>query len=86
MKAQTPEQREARRKRLRTTDLSPRQLDVIVGFANGLSTKEVAQNLGLSPSTVDCHLADIIKKLGVLCRVQAVLKAERLGLLKEVTL
>lgn len=64
--------------------LTPRQTEVILGIANGLTCAEIGAQLGIAKKTVEEHTAHICDRLGVLCRVQAVLKAERMGLLKEV--
>ena len=45
--------------------LTPRQLQIAVQVANGLSTKEIAQVLAISPRTVDIHRKCVNKKLGV---------------------
>lgn len=50
--------------------LTDRQRDVVQLTAEGLSTKEVAARLGLSPKTVDCHLHNAKQKLGVKNKVQ----------------
>lgn len=64
--------------------LTERHLQVIRGVAHGLTCAEIGAQLGIHKKTVEQHTYDICSRLGVLCRVQAVLKAERLGLLKEV--
>jgi DNA-binding CsgD family transcriptional regulator len=46
-------------------DLSTRELEIARHFAEGLSNKELARKLGLSPSTVRNHLSSIYFKLGV---------------------
>jgi FixJ family two-component response regulator len=45
--------------------LSPRERQVLELVGRGLSTKEIAQLLILSPRTVDAHRAQIISKTGV---------------------
>ncbi len=37
--------------------LSPRQREIVLLIANGLSDKEIAAELGMSPRTVSSHLA-----------------------------
>ena len=64
--------------------LTPRQTDVILGIANGLTCAEIGAQMGIKKKSVEDHTAHICDRLGVLTRVQAVLKAERMGLLKEV--
>ncbi len=61
--------------------LSPRQHDVLALVATGQSTKEIARNLNLSPSTVKAHTAAAIAVLGAANRAEAVAKALRLGMI-----
>ena len=46
-------------------DLSQREEAVVRGIARGQSNKEVAADLGLSPSTIKNHLYRIYQKLGI---------------------
>jgi DNA-binding NarL/FixJ family response regulator len=48
--------------------LSPRERAVALLIAGGLSNKDVARELGLSPSTVKTHVHNIFQKLGVRSR------------------
>jgi two-component system, LuxR family, response regulator FixJ len=52
----------------RCSALSKRENDVLHGVLNGLTSKELAQTLKLSPKTVDTHRKNIMKKLGVRTR------------------
>jgi DNA-binding CsgD family transcriptional regulator len=52
--------------------LSPRELQIAQMAANGLSSKEIAAHIGLSPHTVRNHLKRIYAKLGVRSRVELV--------------
>jgi DNA-binding NarL/FixJ family response regulator len=45
--------------------LSPRQTEVLRMVAQGLSTKEIARVLSLSPKTVDIHRAQIMQRLDI---------------------
>ena len=45
--------------------LSPREKEVLEGMLEGLSSKQVAKDLGLSPRTVETHRAHIMEKLEV---------------------
>jgi DNA-binding CsgD family transcriptional regulator len=47
------------------TDLTPREREVLHLIAAGLSTKQVAANLGISFKTAACHRANIMSKLGL---------------------
>lgn len=45
--------------------LTPRECDVLVGIAEGLSNKEMAHRLRLSPRTVESYRESLIRKLGI---------------------
>jgi DNA-binding NarL/FixJ family response regulator len=62
--------------------LSPREVEVLQGLADGLSTGRLAGELGLSPLTIKSHLARITKRLEARNRVHAVLIALRHGLIE----
>lgn len=46
------------------TSLSPRQREVFEGVAQGLTSKEIAQRLGISHRTVESYRLDMMNKLG----------------------
>jgi LuxR family transcriptional regulator, maltose regulon positive regulatory protein len=60
--------------------LSKRELQVLRLLASGGSNLEIAQELVITVDTVKRHVSNIFSKLGVQNRVQAVRKAEGLGL------
>jgi DNA-binding NarL/FixJ family response regulator len=60
--------------------LSPRELEVLRLLVDGQSNPQIAANLHLSPATVKTHVRNILNKLGVNHRVQAVVLALRHGL------
>lgn len=60
--------------------LTERQTDVLREMSKGLSNKEIARQLAMSPSTVKVHLAAIFRELDVTNRTQAVTKAKTLSL------
>jgi DNA-binding CsgD family transcriptional regulator len=49
-------------------ELSPRERDIARRVAAGMTTPEIAQELFLSPRTVDGHVARVMRKLGVSSR------------------
>ena len=51
--------------------LTPRELDIVLLLAQGMSNDEIARELVLEQSTVKSHLARILPKLGVRSRLQA---------------
>jgi DNA-binding CsgD family transcriptional regulator len=61
--------------------LSPRELEVLRLVAEGLTSKQIGQEIFLSPKTVNHHLTSVFNKLGVDSRAQAVAVAAREGLL-----
>lgn len=62
--------------------ISPRELEVLELLAAGLSNKEIAERLHVSPHTVKTHVARLYDKLGARRRTEAILKARELGLLR----
>ena len=48
-----------------TKGLSPREREVVAYLAQGLSSKQIARFLALSPRTVEMHRTRLLKKLGV---------------------
>ncbi|MBN1641211.1 MAG: hypothetical protein JXA09_08245 [Anaerolineae bacterium] len=61
--------------------LSARELEVLALLAEGLTNREIAQRLCLSPNTVRVHTHNIYGKLGVSTRTRAVAQARARGLL-----
>ncbi len=61
--------------------LSSREREILACVARGLSDREIAGQLVLSPHTVHRHVANIRRKLGRTSRSAAVAEAARLGLL-----
>jgi DNA-binding NarL/FixJ family response regulator len=53
--------------------LTPRELEVLQLAGRGLTNREIAQRLVLSPRTVESHMANIFGKLNVGSRTEAVL-------------
>lgn len=62
-------------------DLSERELDVLRLLAKGNATQSIADQLFISPTTVNNHVQRILKKLSVHTRLEAVRRAERSGLI-----
>ena len=54
--------------------LTEREINVITYLKEGLTNKEIANNLSISIHTVKAHLESIYEKLQVKNRVQAVIK------------
>lgn len=60
--------------------LSPRELEVLALVADGLTNRDMAQRLVLSEHTVNRHVANILRKLGLPSRAAAASLAGRYGL------
>lgn len=63
-----------------SASLTGRQRDVMQLIAEGKSNKEIARQLSLAETTVKMHVTHIMRTLDVSNRTQAVIKAEKLGL------
>ncbi|MEA2151504.1 MAG: hypothetical protein QOD69_3334, partial [Solirubrobacteraceae bacterium] len=61
--------------------LTPRELEILRHVAVGRTNREVAQELFLSPRTVDMHVRNMLRKLDCRSRVEAAHRAGELGLL-----
>lgn len=59
--------------------LSKREMEVLGYIVRGLSNKEIACSLHISPQTVKNHITSILRKFGVEDRTQAVVYALRHG-------
>ena len=57
--------------------LSGREQDVLRHTLAGLSNREIASRLGISPATVKAHLTSIFRKLDVRDRTQLVVLCSR---------
>ena len=68
--------------RLHSHGLTNREVEILVGIANGSSPRELASKLFVSESTVKSHLRTIYRKIGVRDRSQAVAHAIRKGLVR----
>jgi DNA-binding NarL/FixJ family response regulator len=74
----------ARGRRDRPAGLTPREVDVLRLVARGLSSKEIAAELVISPKTARNHIEHIYVKTGARSRVDASLFAIKHGLLTDV--
>lgn len=59
--------------------LTRRELEVVERIALGLTNKQIARELDISPATVKVHVERLIGKLGVADRTQAAVLAVQLG-------
>ncbi len=58
--------------------LTAREQEVVSYIAEGLTNKEIARELDISPATVKVHVERLIGKLGVADRTQAAVLAEKM--------
>jgi two-component system response regulator DesR len=61
--------------------LSERERQVLEMVAAGSTNREIAERLFLSPHTVKDHTSALYRKIGARNRAQAILRAQRLGIL-----
>jgi DNA-binding NarL/FixJ family response regulator len=73
---------EEREARVSIGQITPREREVLQTLAEGLSNKEIAARLHMSVDTERTHMMNILNKLGVHSRLQALLFAARHGLVK----
>ncbi|MGA8215502.1 MAG: response regulator transcription factor [Candidatus Sulfotelmatobacter sp.] len=66
--------------RMPDSDLSPREMEVLLLLVAGRSNKEIAQTLDITEATVKSHVSTILMRLGVDDRTQAVVTALQRGL------
>ena len=55
--------------------LAPRELEALLWVAQGLTTKEIARRMGISPGTAANRIETVLYKLEVGRRIEAVTKA-----------
>ena len=79
--ARLTEREHRRREQPLVEPLSARELEVLALVAEGLSNREIGKRLFITPGTVKNHVSNVLAKLGVRDRTQAVLQAQELGLL-----
>ena len=63
-------------------DLTPRQSEILESMVRGLTDRDIAEQLGLSPESVSEHVGAIRQKIGAANRTEAVAIAMRKYLLK----
>lgn len=63
--------------------LTPREMDVLRLLARGYTNRQIAQELNISPRTVEGHRSSLVSKLGFSGRVELVNYAEEHGLLGQ---
>jgi DNA-binding NarL/FixJ family response regulator len=79
---ETPSTAQAARQRAEQYALTPREHDVLLLVADGLTNKEIGGRLSITEDTVKKHVQNIIWKLRAVDRTQAAIMAYKLGLLE----
>ena len=67
-------------KDIRQIHLTDRQIQVLSMICEGKTNKDIAQALGITEITAKSHVGGIFKELRVINRTQAVLVAQKLGI------
>jgi two-component system, NarL family, response regulator DevR len=73
---------EEREARASIEQLTRREMQVLQSLAEGLTNREIAERLHMSVDTERTHMMNILSKLGVHSRLQALLFAARHGLIE----
>lgn len=66
----------------RRMSITPKQQEVLFYLARGYQNKEIAYRMELSVSTIKLHLTGLYLRLNVKNRIEALITAQKLGLLK----
>lgn len=67
--------------KIEALEISKREYEVLQKVAEGLSNKEIADSLFVSESTIKSHVSNLLLKLDVKRRTQAIQKAKNLRIL-----
>ncbi|MDE5565812.1 MAG: LuxR C-terminal-related transcriptional regulator [Anaeroplasmataceae bacterium] len=62
--------------------LTPRELEIFQLLIKNETTKSIAEELGISDKTVRNHISNVIGKLGVTSRTQAIIMLAKSGMIK----
>jgi len=68
-------------KKIENLEISKREYEVLQAIANGLSNKEIADQLFLSESTIIAHVSNLLVKLNAKRRTQAIQIAKEIHIL-----
>ena len=62
--------------------LTPREIELLRALAEGLESREIAEKMNITVETERTHMVNILRKLGVRSRLQALVFAARHGLVR----
>lgn len=68
-------------RKIESLDISPREYEVLMEIASGLSNKEIAEKLFLSESTIKTHVSNLLVKLNAKRRTHAIQIAQEYGII-----
>jgi DNA-binding NarL/FixJ family response regulator len=63
-------------------ELTPREMEILLLVARGMSNAEIADTLIIGEATVKTHVTRVLMKLGVRDRIQAIVLAYETGVIK----
>lgn len=63
--------------------LTPREKEVLVHISDGMTHKQIADKLIISPSTIRKHMENTYKKLKAHNKIEAVQKAIKMNLIEN---
>lgn len=66
---------------IKELNLSVREMEVLHKIAEGLTNKEIGEQLFVSESTIKTHTSNLFSKLNVSRRTQALQKAKEIGII-----
>lgn len=67
----------------RQAAITKRQQELILGIADGMSTRQIAANLGISFKTAECHRTRVMRRLNLHSAAELVRYAIRSGLVHD---
>ena len=80
-KKETPWKRDEQK--IESLGISKRELEVLEAMAQGLSNKEIGEQLFVSESTVKTHVSNLLLKLDAKRRTEALKLAQQLNILPK---
>jgi DNA-binding NarL/FixJ family response regulator len=79
VRALLAERRQTKDIAIRVLELTPAQIRVLQLIRRGLLNKQIAHELGVGETTVKAHVSEILRKLNVASRTQAVIETSHLN-------